>query len=111
MISKVSRDKDIDAVIERRDNNSRLDRNEGASESRAMHGPTPNLAIDFERRDSFSLPRGRSSSLRRQSISLNAVINHRRALIGYKFCYIFLFNTPNSSFNRISFFCLGLFFD
>ncbi|XP_024939721.1 proton channel OTOP3 isoform X2 [Cephus cinctus] len=36
----------------------------------------------FERRDSHSVPRARSPSLKRQSISLNAVFNHRRALFG-----------------------------
>ncbi|XP_034942776.1 proton channel OtopLc-like [Chelonus insularis] len=39
--------------------------------------------INLDRRDSFPQPLpGRSSSLRRQSITLNAIINHRRALIG-----------------------------
>ncbi|KAH0550535.1 proton channel OtopLc-like [Cotesia glomerata] len=44
----------------------------------------PNFqCINLDRRDSFPLPQnGRSSSLRRQSIALNAIINHRRALIG-----------------------------
>ncbi|XP_008558208.1 proton channel OtopLc [Microplitis demolitor] len=46
-------------------------------------GGTSFRCINLDRRDSFPLPQnGRSSSLRRQSIALNTIINHRRALIG-----------------------------
>ncbi|XP_011303117.1 otopetrin-3 isoform X1 [Fopius arisanus] len=49
------------------------------------HAPTTNFTcIDLEGRDNFhpSHHCTRTPSLRRQSIALNAIINHRRALIG-----------------------------
>ncbi|XP_076276868.1 proton channel OtopLc [Lasioglossum baleicum] len=43
---------------------------------------TITLLPDADGRDYFASPRGRTSHLRRQSMSLTAVINHRRGLLG-----------------------------
>ncbi|XP_008214404.2 proton channel OtopLc-like [Nasonia vitripennis] len=54
--------------------------NGNSSSGRGVAAP-----IDLESGESSFFPQPRSQSLRRQSISLNAVINHRRALLGALF--------------------------